>query len=258
MLNVITHKLNSNVVDLWLDDLSCNSLQQLLHDIPLSNEEQQKAATFYFAEHRRHYELAHQYLRWVLSQYLDLAPHTIEFTKNDFGKPELLESQNALQLQFNLSHSDCFIAIGVGKKHALGVDIETIKTNKDITTLAEHCFSTQEWQDFSTIESEKQQAEFYRHWSRKEAYIKALGTGLHTPTTSFSIDVDPADNPTPVIDTNKQNAEWKIWTIETTGLRDCACAVTTEGTITSVFLQPRHSSSTLISHVGINAEFLYP
>lgn len=246
-LSMNANKLNANVVDLWLDDLSCNSLQQLLHDIPLSDEEQQRAAAFYFAEHRRHYVLAHQYLRWVLSQYVDLSPENIMFTKNIYGKPELVEFQNTLQLQFNLSHSDCFIAVGVGKTHDLGVDIETIKTDKDITALAEHCFSMQEWQHFSTLTTAQQQTEFYRHWSRKEAYVKALGTGLHTPTTSFSIDLEPADNPTPVIDTNSQEAKLKIWTIEPTGLKNCACAVATQDTITSIFLQPQYYADSFFS-----------
>ena len=231
MHNMITHKLNANIVDLWVDDVSCNSLQQLLHDIPLSEEEQQKAASFYFAKHRRHYELAHQYLRWVLSQYLGLAPSAIEFTQNGFGKPALVEHQNTQELQFNLSHSDSFIAVAIGKTHALGVDIETMKTHKDINTLAEHCFSTQELQEFSAINGHQQQSEFYRHWSRKEAYIKAIGTGLHTPTTSFSIDLAPEQNPTPVSDAHQHSNEWKIWTINT-GLHDCACAVATVEAIT--------------------------
>lgn len=247
VLSMIANKLNANVVDLWLDDLSCHSLQQLLYEIPLSDEEQQRAAAFYFAEHRRHYVLAHQYLRWVLSQYLALSPEKIRFATNTYGKPELVEFQNVLQLQFNLSHSDCFIAVGVGKTHALGVDIETIKTNKDITTLAEHCFSLPEWQHFSSIVTAQQQAEFYRHWARKEAYIKALGTGLHTSTASFSIDLEPADNPTPVIDTNSREAKWKIWSIEPTGLKNCACAVATQDSITSIFLQPQHHADSFFS-----------
>jgi len=235
---MITHKLNANIVDLWLDDLSCNSLQQLLHDIPLSDDEQQKAASFHFAEHRRHYVLAHQYLRWVLSQYLGLAPLAIEFTQNIFGKPALAEHQNTLELQFNLSHSDCFIGIAIGKTHALGVDIETVKPNNDITALAEHCFSTTEWQEFASLPTAQQAPEFYRHWSRKEAYIKAIGTGLHTPTTSFSIPIAPAENPTPVSDADPHHNNWKIWTINT-DLHDCACAVATVEAITSVAIQQR-------------------
>lgn len=247
MHNMITHKLNANIVDLWVDDVSCNSLQQLLQDIPLSEEEQQKAASFYFAKHRRHYELAHQYLRWVLSQYLGLAPSVIEFTQTAFGKPSLARHHNTQELQFNLSHSDSLIAVAIGKTHALGVDIETMKTHKDINTLAEHCFSTQEWQAFSTIESSKQPAEFYRHWSRKEAYIKAIGTGLHTPTTSFSIDVAPKQNPTPVSDVDQQSNQWKIWTINT-DLQDCACAVATVEAIT--FLRRLDSNVQPTRHLG--------
>lgn len=262
---------NNHMVDLWLDDLARNDLHNLLQDIPLSAEEHLKSSSFHFEKHQRHYRLAHQYLRWVLGQYLNCAPGNVVFTHNEHGKPELSPAHNNQHLQFNLSHSESFIAVAIGKQHALGVDIEVIEKHKEVDKLAAHCFSEQELAQLLQLPEGEKNIEFYRHWSRKEAYIKALGTGLNTRPNSFSINLHALENPVIVANINSQETcahdnpsannssvknaaregTWKLWSIDALEKQGCTCALATQDMIVSV-----NSKSLLNTHL-VDSVFPY-
>lgn len=148
----------------------------------LSSEEQSKASGFHSDKDRELYELSHIALRQLLSQQTNQAPESLQFFYNQYGKPFLL---NDSSIHFNLSHTQQAIACTIGKETLLGVDIEYLKPIPDLQELCEYAFHPNEAETVLSLPKEKQLKSFYTYWTLKEAYIKALGTGLSTSLQSF-------------------------------------------------------------------------
>ena len=117
----------------------------------------------------RHY-LSHILLRKHLSQKLFFKEEDIRYTKGKFHKLYLQEGD----LQFNLSHSDSYIAIGFSKR-PVGVDVEEIM-NKEKLFFSSGLWTKEE--EEAILASKDQEGEFTRFWTLKESYLKALGTGF--------------------------------------------------------------------------------
>jgi 4'-phosphopantetheinyl transferase len=124
------------------------------------------------------------FLRQVLSGYLGNDIWNLEFGDQDRGKPFL----DGSGLQFNLSHTDGVIACSVGR-HALGVDIEKIdvQARKSWTLIAERCFSPAEREYLGSRPDGSQAEAFFRMFTMKEAYVKALGCGLGLSLAGFTL-----------------------------------------------------------------------
>lgn len=120
--------------------------------------------------------------RVTLSKLTGQRPGELSFTRNSYGKPSLSHPSD---VQFNVSHSGDWIALISGGPDALGVDVEKI-TPIDMQ-IAERFFSPAESQFLAGEPAERQLETFYRLWTLKESYIKAVGMGLSMPLDSFAM-----------------------------------------------------------------------
>lgn len=120
--------------------------------------------------------------RVTLSKLTGLRPAELSFARNSYGKPSLSHHSN---VQFNVSHSGDWIALISGGTVELGVDVEKIAPID--MQIAERFFSASESQFLAAKPTEMQGETFYRLWTLKESYIKAVGMGLSIPLDSFAI-----------------------------------------------------------------------
>ena len=151
----------------------------------LSPEERDRAGRFHFVEHRSAFAFAHGVLRDVLSQYLHRPPRDIRFRQNAFGKPSLDETDGGRQTEFNLSHAGRLVLIGLCRGRRIGIDVEEIRPMDDISAIAESHFTSQEHEFIFRQQPADRDRTFFRCWTRKEAYVKAVGKGLSIPLNSF-------------------------------------------------------------------------
>lgn len=169
-------------MDLELPDDAFNRIRA-----SLSADESARSARFHFEKDRRVYIAAHACLRDVLSRYLKLDPHRLEFQAGSHGKPGLAGIAPQHIVEFNLSHSGRFGLIGVTRNRRIGVDVELHRPELTTEELARHYFSTREVEQLFSLGPGKRQEAFFNCWARKEAYIKAHGLGLHLPLDSFDV-----------------------------------------------------------------------
>jgi 4'-phosphopantetheinyl transferase len=113
-------------------------------------------------------------LRCTLADYLQTDPASLRFTGNAHGKPALLDQP----LFFNLSHTGDYLLIAVSDQPQIGVDIEQIRSRPGLADIAQRCFSTQELNHWQSLPENQRLALFYRLWTKKEAFVKAVGRGL--------------------------------------------------------------------------------
>ena len=156
----------------------------------LDPSERAQAGRFVFERDRRRYVAAHTAVRVVLGQCLDVGPETVRFAFAARGKPRLAGSH--VDLRFNLSHSGerALLAITLGRE--VGIDIEHATADRDFTGVAATSFSPSEIAALDQMQEAERRDAFFRIWTRKESFIKALGDGMHFPLDGFDVSAEPA------------------------------------------------------------------
>jgi len=179
--------LKANQVDIWRIELDLPPVSVKSLESALSADEDQRAARFHFPKDRDHFVIAHGVLREILSRYLACEPDQLNFSKNEYGKPAL----DGRKLEFNLSHSGDFALIAVTWEQKVGVDVERIRSDIEIESMARRFFSSNEVAELMSLPLEQRKVAFFNCWTRKEAYIKAQGLGLSMPLQDFDVSLTP-------------------------------------------------------------------
>lgn len=154
----------------------------------LEPDELNRASRFHFEKHRHHFIVARGFLRSVVAPYLEMQPESLRFSYGPYGKP-VLASEHALR--FNLSHSHEVALLAVALDAELGVDVEHIRADFASEEIAQRFFSRAEVEVFNSLPNEERVAAFFRCWTRKEAYIKAIGKGLSQALDAFDVTLAP-------------------------------------------------------------------
>ncbi|EAZ94199.1 4'-phosphopantetheinyl transferase family protein [Crocosphaera chwakensis] len=170
--------INSQEVHIWKKNLEQSSINVQKSFKILNEDEKDKAQRFRFEKHQKRFTIARSSLKQILSYYLLISPQEIEFEYNDYGKPKLLDKINKLGLQFNVSHSEDIAIYGITCHSLIGVDIEYIRPMPEAENLAKRFFSKQEYEYISLLSSAEKEREFFKLWTVKEAYLKAIGKGI--------------------------------------------------------------------------------
>jgi 4'-phosphopantetheinyl transferase len=159
----------------------------------LDPEERQRAARFVFERDRQRYIISHGIVRDILARYSGLAAPKLRFSTNSYGKPQLLAAGDAAGLQFNLSHSHDLALVAVALNRAVGVDVEQMRAELAGLEIARQTFAPAEVADLLAMPASQQTQAFFNCWTRKEAYIKAVGQGLGIDLSSFIVSLKPGE-----------------------------------------------------------------
>lgn len=177
--------LKAHEVHIWSAKLSDFFAELAYGYSLLSEKEQLRADRFVVAAPREQYIAATWILRQILASYLKCRLDEVEFKFGSHGKPYVLQ---ATDLQFNLSHSQDRVLIGIAKNQEIGVDIEYHKSRRlEVELLAQRFFTSDECTELMQHKSSHRFLAFYRIWTRKEAFIKATGQGLSFGLNNFSV-----------------------------------------------------------------------
>lgn len=174
-------------VEYWsipLEDIS--RADQLL--ALLSRDEQGRSQQFKREELRGRFILARASLRQILGFYLQQDPATIVFHYGQFGKPTVDG------IAFNLSHTKKLALCAVIPEQILinvGIDLEMKDRIIDVMGLARRFFNPTEIKFLETLSTAQQQDYFLQFWTAKEAYLKALGTGIQGGLEQAIIQLQP-------------------------------------------------------------------
>ncbi len=173
----------------------------------LSPDEQARARRFATEVLRTRFVVARAALRIFLAERLGRAPESLAFEYGSKGKPSLPD------VAFNLSHSgDLAIYAFAEPDVQLGIDVEEIRPMHDLHGLARRFFAPAEAAALAALPEALQTAAFFRCWTRKEAYLKALGDGIGAALDRFEVTLLPDREPALVhIDGDAAAAaEWTV------------------------------------------------
>ncbi|HUJ10941.1 MAG TPA: 4'-phosphopantetheinyl transferase superfamily protein [Verrucomicrobiae bacterium] len=170
--------LERDEIHLWMTNLDGPSWQADALQHVLREDERLRAGKFHFDSDRNRFIVRRAVLRQIVGQYLGKIPGEIEFVQNSFGKPELAGSAGERSLQFNLSASAEWALAAFTVRQQVGVDIEKVRRNFDWNEIAGQFFHSYEVRRINELPEAERGEAFFRHWTIKEAFIKARGVGL--------------------------------------------------------------------------------
>jgi 4'-phosphopantetheinyl transferase len=152
------------------------------------------------------------FLRRMLGRTLGRDPGSLQFASEGNGKPTL----PAAPLAFNLSHSGGVAALAIAKVGPVGIDVEELRGDRDLVGLASRYFAPLEYAALLRLPSAQRTLGFYSCWTRKEAFIKALGEGLSHPLDAFEVSLDPSA-PAAFLSIGGKQADdspWRLFSID--------------------------------------------
>lgn len=159
----------------------------------LSDAERLRARRFAFDRDRRRFTVARAWLRRLLSARLGVRPQTVELVYGANGKPALARRFADSDLRFNVSHSDDVAVYAFAPRREIGVDVEAIRVIRDADDIAARFFSRRENEAYLALDPRDRPQGFFNCWTRKEAFIKALGDGLYHPLDRFDVSLTPGE-----------------------------------------------------------------
>ncbi|MGH7308851.1 MAG: 4'-phosphopantetheinyl transferase family protein [Candidatus Rokuibacteriota bacterium] len=199
-------------VHVWLASLTATpGARRALWEI-LDENERARALAFRFPVHRQRFVAARGTLRLILGRYLGHAPARLRLGADPNGKPVL--ASGALDLQFNVSHSEDLAIFAVAQGRQVGVDVERVRGDLDIEAIARRTFSALEVDALWSLPRPSRTSAFFACWTLKEAYLKARGDGLAVPLDAFAVSIG-AGGPARLLEVRGAPEDPRRWSLRT-------------------------------------------
>jgi 4'-phosphopantetheinyl transferase len=134
----------------------------------------------------------------------------LRFAYGPTGKPALDGEASASGISFNVSHSQTLALYAVARQREVGVDIEHIRQVKRFIQIAHRYFSPREYAALMSLPPHEQNVAFLNAWTRKEAFVKAYGTGIADTLDGVEVTLLPSE-PAALLHVAGENAKhWGI------------------------------------------------
>jgi 4'-phosphopantetheinyl transferase len=187
--------LQPNVIQVWAAWLNLPRTSLMKCELMLSADERERAGRFVFDRDRQSYMVARGILRQLIGRYVGLPPEMLNFAYNKQGKPFLNAECGGEWLNFNLAHSNQLALYAFCSGGVVGVDVECMRDVVDMKQVAASTFSTAENIAWQKVPMSQRSEAFFNCWTRKEAFIKAVGLGLSYPLGDFDVTLHPDKTP---------------------------------------------------------------
>lgn len=180
----------------------------------LSPDELDRANQFKFQKDRECFIIRHYQLRFILSKYCNCQSHELMFRYNSYRKP-FISTPQFKTIKFSMSYSGDLMMAGICRENDIGIDIEMVREMHESESIAVENFSLQELKYL--IGTTDITDAFFKIWTRKEAFVKAMGKGLYYPLKSFCVEANFSGvyEPLIIFDDPKESKLWKTSELNT-------------------------------------------
>ncbi len=124
-------------------------------------------------------------VRQILGQYVSQPPAALDVVARAEGKPVLDGAPPGFDFSFSRCAQLHVCAVALNRR--VGVDVEMIGFGPDADVIASKYFTEDERAWLATRPSDARATAFAAVWVKKEAFVKAIGTGLRLPLTAFHV-----------------------------------------------------------------------
>jgi 4'-phosphopantetheinyl transferase len=192
-LNLVTRQISrhnavadSSTIEIWRVPLCVTAHEVAVAADTLTWGEVARAAHFCFQPDRERFVATRGALRHILSEYLREPADEVRLQVKSNGKPTVVAED--CDLRFNSSYRGDWALHAVTLNREVGIDIEHADPRfADVATISEQMFAPAEAAAITALHVSARVRGFFACWTRKEAFLKALGDGLSRPLNSFAI-----------------------------------------------------------------------
>jgi 4'-phosphopantetheinyl transferase len=177
-------------IDVWAMSLDASPDLYRTFRGHLTAEERERAERYRRERDGRSFVCARGWFRTLLGAYLGMEPGAVPFATGEHGKPYIPDGPD---WSFNLSHSGGVALAAVAGADRVGIDVEAHRPVDDLYELADRFFSDREARRLRELPEADARRGFFHAWTRKEAFVKAVGTGLSLPLHTFDVSLAPSD-----------------------------------------------------------------
>ncbi|AZM94088.1 MULTISPECIES: 4'-phosphopantetheinyl transferase family protein [Streptomyces] len=174
--------LSADRVDLWLIRRPTGADAEALAIGELDEQERKRTDSFIRQSDGLLYAAAHVAVRRLLGRYTATLPQDVRFMREPcpgcgepHGRPAL--SPPPPPLHYSLSHSGGVAMVGVGTT-PIGVDVEKLPGAETVDICSKALHPEEQLEIAGAEAGEERRQLFGQIWTRKEAFLKGLGTGL--------------------------------------------------------------------------------
>jgi len=178
--------LSPGELHVWHISTNITHTRLLEYKNTLSEKELTKVRLFEFEQARDSYVISQGALRRLLSEYLGIPPELVKIGSRRKGKPYSIDDPG---LYFNMSNSGKLVVIAFSRDSEVGIDIEQIRPLPDLDEMITRNFTAREIK-FIIGKTEKKTKRFFRFWTIKESYLKAIGEGMRLPPDNIEFTIE--------------------------------------------------------------------
>jgi len=158
---------------------------------------------------RRRYVVARGALRVFLGELLGEPPGSVRIEVGPGGKPRLAGARRP-GLHFNVSHSGDLALICIADRE-VGIDLEAVRPIPSALAIARRRFAPAEARFVEEGEAADVDRRFLTCWTRKEALVKAVGTGLDVDLRGFIVPLAEVEGIVSIAGSNDRRTQsWQI------------------------------------------------
>jgi 4'-phosphopantetheinyl transferase len=176
----------------------------------LSPEERNRANKFRFKKDQDRYATSRGILRQLLGEYLSVSPVKLQFHYGPHGKPYLAANPLPHPIHFSVSHSSDLVLFAFSPDQEIGIDVEHIRTDYDFEAIARRFLLPAEFTKLISTPSDARLLEFFRLWTRMEAYAKARGIGILLLDNPRTFSQKQAGAPHTANNADTERSKWMI------------------------------------------------
>lgn len=216
-------------IQVWRINLAQDTAGEDRLKVCLSGEERERAGRFHFAHDRRRFIIRRGVLRHLLAVHLGASRDAVRLLPGPHGKPAIPGQEGPAGLRFSCSHSADLGLVAIARGRELGVDLEQHRPLADAGKLTNAFFSPCEIAALTGVPPELKERSFFDCWTRKEAFVKAIGLGLSFPLHRFAVSLAP-DQPAALLRVEDDPGavdRWKMLSLDITP--DYSAALVFEG-----------------------------
>ncbi len=204
--------LDGDDVHVWAVPLRVDAATRAAYEALLAPDERARAARLVVPGKREQSIVARGALRTLLGAYAGVPPAAVELRYEEHGRPRLAGPAFARHVTFNVTHSGDLALVACTRAGELGVDVERRDPRVEFLAVGRRFFSASEHATLATCAGAALEHAFFRCWTRKEAYLKARGTGLRLPLDAFDVTL-AAGEPPRLVATRFDPPDTAAWTL---------------------------------------------
>ncbi len=209
MANSFSFVLDESNVYIWPLRTACSQHVTKQFERILTPDEMNRAERFQFSHHRQSYTVVRGALKFLIAGYIGASPAFVRLEYGKRGKPSIREH---FGLNFNTSHSGGLAVFAFALNSEIGIDLELIRPLPDMCDLATRFFCREETEELMDVPADQRERAFFLCWTRKEAYIKAVGDGLYLALDSFRVTLHP-DAPVAFVHLDHDRFAARAWSL---------------------------------------------